>query len=103
MSISTLSRMGFASLITIVLSVTLAGLTAAADAAPAVVKPYPLDVCVIMDDKVDPSIPSVVYKGQEFKFCCKGCVKKFNANPDKYLAKLEAEVKAQAAVNAGKK
>jgi len=30
------------------------------------------------------------YKGIEVHFCCNSCVKKFNANPDLYLAKLKA-------------
>ncbi len=29
-----------------------------------------------------------VYEGQEIKLCCKPCIKKFEANPAKYLAKL---------------
>ena len=30
-----------------------------------------------------------VHEGQEIKFCCKPCIKKFNANPAKFLAKLK--------------
>jgi len=30
-----------------------------------------------------------VYNGREVKFCCKPCVKKFHANPEKYLARLK--------------
>ena len=29
----------------------------------------------------------VSYKGKEVKLCCEGCVKKFNADPEKYLSK----------------
>jgi len=29
-----------------------------------------------------------VYNGQEVRFCCGPCVRKFHANPEKYLAKL---------------
>ena len=29
------------------------------------------------------------HEGREVKFCCKPCVRKFNANPAKYLAKLK--------------
>jgi hypothetical protein len=100
MSISTLFRMGFAVLATIVLSATLASRAAAADAGPAVVKPYPLAVCVVEGEMLGPDTTSVIYKNQEVKFCCKGCMKKFNTSPDKYLAKIEAAVKEQ---NAGKK
>jgi len=28
------------------------------------------------------------YKGKKVYFCCAGCVKKFKANPEKYLDKL---------------
>ena len=54
------------------------------------VKPYPLDTCVVSGDAIDKSVPPVIYKGWEVRFCCKGCIKKFNASPDKYVAKLEA-------------
>ena len=34
----------------------------------------------------------VKYKGETIKLCCKGCVKKFNANPEKYYALYQAEM-----------
>ncbi|MBA3699845.1 MAG: YHS domain-containing protein [Planctomycetes bacterium] len=52
------------------------------------VKPYPLATCIVSGDKIDPSVPAVVHNGQQVKFCCKACVKKFQANPEKYLIKL---------------
>lgn len=52
------------------------------------VKPYPLPTCIVSGDKIDPSVPAVVHNGQQVKFCCKSCVKKFQANPEKYLIKL---------------
>ena len=30
----------------------------------------------------------LVYKGQEIKFCCKGCDKDFQKDPEKYLSKI---------------
>jgi hypothetical protein len=30
-----------------------------------------------------------VYNDQEIKLCCKPCIKKFDANPAKYLSKLK--------------
>jgi len=57
-------------------------------------KPYPLDNCVVTDNELgsmgDPA--SLIYQGQEMKFCCKPCIKKFKANPEKYL-KILAEAK----------
>ena len=54
-------------------------------------KPYPLDVCIVSGEKLGSMGAPVVYvhEGQEIKFCCKPCVKKFDANPAKYLAKLK--------------
>ncbi len=52
------------------------------------VKPYPLTTCIVSGDKLDPSVPAVVQNGQQVLFCCKACVKKFLANPEKYLIKL---------------
>ncbi|MGB1258740.1 MAG: hypothetical protein ACPG6P_01690 [Akkermansiaceae bacterium] len=54
------------------------------------VKPYTKNTCIVTDNKLgsmgDPI--SYIHKGQEVKFCCKPCVKKFKANPEKYLSKL---------------
>ena len=54
------------------------------------VKPYPKDVCIVTGNKLGSMGDPVTmnHKGQEVKFCCKPCVKKFQADPDKYLASL---------------
>ncbi len=54
------------------------------------VKPYPLKVCLVTGNALDSMDGPVttVYNGQEIKFCCKPCLKKFEANPAKYLSKL---------------
>ena len=53
-------------------------------------KKYPLDVCIVTDNKLgsmgDPI--TIVYNGQEVSFCCKPCVKEFEADQQKFLAKL---------------
>ncbi len=61
-------------------------------------KPYTLDKCLVSDEKLgemgDPY--KLVYKGQEFKLCCKNCKKDFDKSPDKYVKKLvEAEKAAK--------
>jgi YHS domain-containing protein len=58
----------------------------AAEANPA----YPLTTCVVSGEKLGEMGPAVVinHQGTEVRFCCNGCVKKFNADPAKYLAKL---------------
>ena len=56
------------------------------------VKPYPLDYCLVSGDKLDGDMgkPIVMdYKGQEFKFCCGSCPKKFKKDPDKYMKMLQ--------------
>ncbi|MCH7921045.1 MAG: hypothetical protein IIC50_24120 [Planctomycetes bacterium] len=53
-------------------------------------KPYPLDTCLVTDNALGSMGDSVsfMYQDQEVKFCCKPCIKKFEVNPEKYLAKL---------------
>lgn len=56
--------------------------------------PYPLDYCLVSGEKLgehgDPIVK--VHDGQEFKFCCKSCVKDFDKDPAKWHAKLKEEV-----------
>ena len=64
-----------------------AGAAESADSKP---KPYPLKTCVVSGEKLgemgDPYV--FTHEGQEIKLCCKGCLKKFNAEPAKYLKKI---------------
>ena len=74
----------------------------AADAAPAEAKakPYPLTTCIVSDEKFggDMGEPiTMVADGQEWKFCCKGCIKDFKKDPAKFQTKLTEAVKKQAA------
>ncbi len=68
----------------------------AADKDPKV-KPYPLDKCVVSDEKLgDHGKPYVfTHEGQEIKLCCKDCLKDFKKEPAKYIKKIEAETKKQ--------
>lgn len=54
-------------------------------------KPYPLTTCLVSGEELDPAKEAYVFdhKGQEIKLCCKKCLKKFNAEPEKYLKQLE--------------
>lgn len=56
-----------------------------------VVRSYPLDICLVSGEKLGSMGPPVAgtYHGQQIKFCCEGCVEKFNARPADYLAKLQ--------------
>ena len=55
-------------------------------------KPYPLDKCIVTDEKLDSMGKPYVFthEGQEIKMCCKSCLKDFNKDKAKYLKKLEA-------------
>jgi len=52
--------------------------------------PYPLKTCIVTDNDLksmgDPV--TIVHEGQEIKFCCAPCEKKFLKDPAKYLEKL---------------
>jgi YHS domain-containing protein len=63
-------------------------------------KPYTLKTCIVSGDKLgEMGEPFVyAYKGREIKFCCKGCLKDFNKDPEKYIKLIqEAEAKAKKA------
>lgn len=87
-------------------AVVLAGLSAtASSAAPTAAAPvaatskaaYPLKTCVVSDGKLGGMGKPVDYvhkpSGQPDRtviFCCKACIRKFEKDPAKYLAKLDA-------------
>ena len=50
----------------------------------------PLKTCVVSGNELGSMGKPItkVYDNQEIKFCCKPCIKKFEANPAKYLGKL---------------
>ena len=54
------------------------------------VKPYPLDTCIVSDEKLGSMGKPVVFahEGQEIKLCCKSCKPKFLTVPATYLKKL---------------
>ena len=87
---------------TILTAVLLAGLAAGTLSARAAdkdkkPKPYPLDKCVVSDEKLGSMGEPYVFthEGQEIKMCCKGCLKDFKKEPAKYLKKIEEENKGK--------
>jgi YHS domain-containing protein len=50
--------------------------------------------CPVTDDDADKTITKE-YKGRKIAFCCEDCVKDFDKDPKKYVAKLEAAEKAE--------
>ena len=53
---------------------------------------YPLKNCVVSGEELGSmgEPVSIKHDGREVKFCCKGSVDEFKAEPQKYLAKLIA-------------
>jgi YHS domain-containing protein len=87
-------------LTTIVLAITCitAPLAGFAEDKKDAAKPYPLDKCIVSDEKLGADAnmkPFVfVHEGQEIKLCCKSCKKDFTKDPAKYLKKLDGAAKA---------
>ena len=54
-------------------------------------KPYTAQTCIVSGNKLGSmgSPVSEVYKGQEVKFCCKPCVKKFHTTPEKFIESMK--------------
>jgi YHS domain-containing protein len=65
----------------------------AAPKAPATL-PYPLDYCIVTGEALGAMGKPVTleYEGREIRFCCGSCVKKFKADPQKYLTLIDAAV-----------
>lgn len=64
----------------------------AADKKESKPKSYPLDTCLVSDEKLGGEMgePFVfTHEGQEIKLCCKPCQKDFKKDPAKYLKKLD--------------
>ena len=77
------------------LAAGLAGGMAALAADKKETTPYPLDKCVVSDEKLGSmGKPYVFTNGvQEVKLCCKGCLKDFQKDAVKYTKKIEASQK----------
>lgn len=84
-------------LLTAAAMLAFAGFASAADAPAAdgaKAKAYPLKTCIVSDEKleVDDTVTKV-YDGQEIKFCCKKCIKEFEADKPKFMKKLDGDHK----------
>jgi YHS domain-containing protein len=55
---------------------------------------YPLSKCLVSGEELGGMEKPISfdYEGREIKFCCKGCVPKFEANPETYLKKLDQAI-----------
>ena len=61
-------------------------------------KTYPLKTCLVSGDNLGGMGETIdcLYQGKLIRFCCKGCIKSFNKNPEKYFKELEAAKKPAA-------
>jgi len=59
-------------------------------------KSYPLTTCVVSHDALGGMGETIdaLYDGKLIRFCCKGCVKSFNKNPEKYLKEIDSAKKS---------
>ena len=55
---------------------------------------YPLETCLVSGEKLGSMGPAIdyAYQNRLIRFCCKGCIGKFEKDPAKYLSKLNAAV-----------
>lgn len=76
----------------LIASLLAATLWASAEDKQEAAKPYPLEKCLVSDEKLGEMGKPYVFthEGQEIKLCCKSCLKDFNKDPAKYLKKLDA-------------
>ena len=60
-------------------------------------RPYPLNTCPVSGEELGTMGEPIVkiYDAREVRFCCKSCIKKFEANPDEYWAKVDAQIIAE--------
>lgn len=69
------------------------GLAAAADTG--VPATYPLKKCVVSDEELGGmgKPVKVTHEGTDVYLCCKSCLKDFNKDPAKFVAKVKSAVK----------
>ena len=53
-------------------------------------------LCPVMGNPVQRDGGAVMYKEQKIAFCCKGCIAKFQANPEHYMKAMRADPMAYA-------
>jgi hypothetical protein len=61
--------------------------------------PYPLDVCAVAGEPLGSMGEPVVHvkDGREVKFCCAGCIKKYDAMTEQFNAAVDEKIIAQQA------
>lgn len=64
---------------------------------PATWHPYTLATCPVSGEALGDMGDAISYnyQGREIKFCCQACVSKFEADPAKFISKIDADIIAQ--------
>jgi YHS domain-containing protein len=66
----------------------------AMEAAKTWTEPYALDTCIVSGEKLggmgDPIVKK--YDGREVRFCCEGCIEKFEADQAGFFKKIDAKI-----------
>jgi len=53
-------------------------------------------ICPVSGEKIDEKLKATYeYEGKIYNFCCPACVEEFKKEPEKYIKKVEEELKAQ--------
>lgn len=60
-------------------------------------RPYPLEWCIVSGETLGEMGEPVVrvYQGREVKFCCKSCIRDFESNMPRYMARLDSAITGQ--------
>lgn len=54
-------------------------------------------ICPVSGEKIDEKMKSTYeYEGKVYNFCCPMCIDEFKKDPEKYIKKVEEELKTQA-------
>ena len=66
-------------------------------AKPATKENYPLDICIVSGNKLGAMGEPVLYnyRGREVRFCCSGCISRFEKDPKTYLKKMDEAIIAK--------
>ena len=57
-------------------------------------------VCPVSGEKIDEKLKATYeYKGKIYNFCCPMCIDEFKKDPEKYLKKVEEELRSESGIN----
>lgn len=53
-------------------------------------------ICPVSGEKIDEKMKATYeYEGKVYNFCCASCVEEFKKDPDKYIKKVDEELKSE--------